>query len=479
MSTPNDQNKNLKHVRDYIHESFDYVDGFLLPHPGSKVTKNGYNGNHGDMDDTFRTYLIVLIEELLKPENLVKKRILGQEVDGLEYGQFVKTYFEKFQSPDTPLVGSIYEATVERQLSNYLIEAMKLYKEGINNHTDYNQSRSTFERSLDIIHDNAAKAVVLWFNKMKKMGSKDHESKFREQLKSEIITSYEAWRTTAVNTYNDMENQRLANEAAVAALEAENIAKLAAQKAAQENLLREAEAALEAQLAEIAANATLTQQKKDAEIQRIKEENEKQRIKNEEEMQKTIEANRVEAERVRIENEKNYEAKIAQIKAEQDKRQKIVEEQIENQRKIFTEMIKKQNDERIEERKMLQERWDREDKLKKEQMEALNHMITKEAERHRKQIEQMEAIRQEERKVANDRWMREIEERKKEIFERRQERAENSKMFAEQMRQIQELQRQAAQNRRSKANTSSSPNFIFTIISSLALVLFTFHIQHK
>jgi hypothetical protein len=480
LSKPPDQNSKLQQVRDYIYESFDYVDGFLLPHPGSKVTRHGYNGNHGDMEDNFRTHLINLIEELLKPENLVKKRILGEQVEGHEYGQYVKTYFEKFQSPDTPLISSIYEATVERQLSNYLAEAMKYYKDGLNKNTNFNQSRPDFEQSLDLIHDNAQKAVILWFNKMKKMGSKEHESKFREQLKTEIKTSYEAWRAAAMNTYNDMENQRVANAARIVAIEAENAAALAAEIAAQEKIKRETEAAHQAELARIAADATLSQQKKDAEIKRINEENKKQRIRDEAEMQRVLEANRVEAERVRIENEKKYEAKIAQIKAEQEKKQKIVEEQIEQQRKIFTEMIKKQNDDRIAERKMLEERWALEDEQRNKQLEAMKHLMTEEAKRHREQIARMEEARQKDRKEANARWMQEFEARKREIFERRQERAENSKMFAEQMRQIRELQ--AAQNRnhgRSKANSSAKPSVVFTVISSLTLIVFTFHIQRK
>lgn len=126
-----DQSPSLTQVRDYIRMSFETIDCFLMPHPGQAVTEKGFNGSFVLMSPKFKENLETLIEELLKPANLVKKRILGQLVEGKEFGEYIKTFFEKFQSPETPQITSIYELVIERQMINYLAEAMQKYRVGL------------------------------------------------------------------------------------------------------------------------------------------------------------------------------------------------------------------------------------------------------------------------------------------------------------------------------------------------------------
>jgi atlastin len=88
------QNPGFKGNRDYMTRSFDEVSGFLLPHPGKEVTRRDYDGRNSAMKKDFKQHLMALIELILCPDNLVKKRILGKEVTGSEYGQFMSAFFE-------------------------------------------------------------------------------------------------------------------------------------------------------------------------------------------------------------------------------------------------------------------------------------------------------------------------------------------------------------------------------------------------
>jgi atlastin len=105
-----DQNPAFKIVRENIRNSFDEVSGFLLPHPGKEVTRRDYDGRNSAMSQDFKDHLITIIELIFSPDNLVNKRILGKEVTGSEYGQFMMTFFKIFQSPDTPDFPSVHTA---------------------------------------------------------------------------------------------------------------------------------------------------------------------------------------------------------------------------------------------------------------------------------------------------------------------------------------------------------------------------------
>ena len=102
------------------------------------------------MSPKFKANLETLIYELLTPSNLVKKRILGQFVEGNEFGEHTKTFFEKFKSPDTPLITSVYELVIERQMINYFAEAMQKYRFGVNQFVDFNKTREdlTYRQNL-------------------------------------------------------------------------------------------------------------------------------------------------------------------------------------------------------------------------------------------------------------------------------------------------------------------------------------------
>ena len=112
LEVKQNQNPALRMMRENIKSSFDNINCFLMPHPGSQIITPRYNGSFVLMDKKFREQLVELVEHLLKPKNLVKKKILGESVNSQQFGEYMKTFFKIFQSLETPGVPSIYTATL-------------------------------------------------------------------------------------------------------------------------------------------------------------------------------------------------------------------------------------------------------------------------------------------------------------------------------------------------------------------------------
>lgn len=478
LNTPSNQDSSLRQVREYIYNTFDDIRCFLMPHPGKGLTSGKHNGSHCLMDEEFKQQLMVLIEDLLRPANLVKKRILGEQVTGEQFGEYMKTFFETFQSPETPGVISLHDAIVERQLSNQLETAMKNYREGLADNLDYEQPEDSFEKSLEIIIEKAHVIVILWFKKAKKMGSKEHVQKFENRLMKEIDDTSKVWRKSSLETFKKMENQKRENQAKIDAAHAAHLAQVAADKAVFDELARKAEIKRIADLQEVQNALNLTQQQKKKEIQELLDQAERDRIENERKMNETMKIHAEEAERIRRENEEKMKVEIQKLKdAQNDQIAKITDE-MEKTRLDFAETLKNQVQAQIEERKALEERWRLEDEKKNEEIEILSKNFTMLAEERKRDIARADELRRIEREENNERWQKEFELRKQEIFERRKESADFKKMFDLQYAEIKELQAAAAA-RKSTASFKASPNAIFTMFTSFVLVTSTWFVKQK
>lgn len=120
-------------VRDHIRNCFSKIDCFLLPHPGLKVaTSPKFDGRVKDIDSGFIENLIVLVPQLLSPNNLVVKRINGQEVTCRELFTYFKTYMKIYESDNLPEPRSMLEATAEANNLNAMMRAQELYNEEMN-----------------------------------------------------------------------------------------------------------------------------------------------------------------------------------------------------------------------------------------------------------------------------------------------------------------------------------------------------------
>jgi len=153
---------------------------------------------------------------MLAPSNLQIKTVLGAEVTGQDFHGYFKSYFAAFQSPDTPKILSIYEATVERQLANYVEKSFSTYKANIKDFEPSFTSKN-FTDELEDTHNKVKALVIAQYKAERKMGSIEHDKQYEDILVKDIEAYYRQWNETMVGTHNKLveleaENQRKIQE---------------------------------------------------------------------------------------------------------------------------------------------------------------------------------------------------------------------------------------------------------------------------
>ena len=148
-----------------------------------------YDGNWGEMDEDFKEELVNLIEEFLKPEKLIVKKINGNELNGTQFLEYVNQYFKLFQSDELPPVQSIYESIVEHQISLLVELCFKNYERMIDNE----KTLITNSAQVQIFHERSKDKTILMYRNFKKPGNLKHEKQFEEVLIQTIDNNYENW----------------------------------------------------------------------------------------------------------------------------------------------------------------------------------------------------------------------------------------------------------------------------------------------
>ncbi|CAG9811791.1 unnamed protein product [Chironomus riparius] len=195
LEIKSEQKKELKSVREFVHSSFEELSCSLLPHPGKFVTGarkldgEKFNGCHKGMDHEFKDELIFLIQYLLKPDRLILKKFNGCNVKGHEFLEYINQYFVLFQSDELPEAQTIFDATVEKQMTILVNACFDNYKETVYRNRDIIKS----ENQIDLLHDASKNKALLAFNEAKKMGNSSHEVKYKQMLELEIDKLYEEW----------------------------------------------------------------------------------------------------------------------------------------------------------------------------------------------------------------------------------------------------------------------------------------------
>ncbi len=122
------QHPELQDLRKHIRSCFSSIDGFLMPHPGLKVaTDPTFEGQLKDIEPMFLEQLSGFVPRLLAPENVVVKRISGNEVKCKELVQFFKAYIEIFKGDEMPEPKSMLAATSEANNLASLSESRDAY----------------------------------------------------------------------------------------------------------------------------------------------------------------------------------------------------------------------------------------------------------------------------------------------------------------------------------------------------------------
>jgi atlastin len=201
-----DQSPTLRGVRKYIKNSFDQVNCFLMPHPGFKVVSDSkYDGRWSELDETFKNNLEHIIETLLMPKNLNKKRIMGKEVTGKTYAEYAAIYFKTFQSPNLIDPEVTYAVTLEKQLEGLTEQSFDFYKAAVKDFEDI--SRPNFEETLKKGHSQAKQTALLMYRSFRKLGSTVYDLMYEKELEREIELHHNLTSEVLMDTYNKVSQQ--------------------------------------------------------------------------------------------------------------------------------------------------------------------------------------------------------------------------------------------------------------------------------
>jgi len=449
LKVKDDQSPELKAVREYISSSFDKVLCFLMPHPGLEVVKDqSYDGRFSRLDEGFQEKLKELLNWLLVPKNLKKKRVLDALVTGATFNEFVKTYFETFQSPETPKIQSIYEATIERQFANFIQTNMVVYKEGLKEFQPDFKS-GNFAEQMAEIHEKGHKIIILRYNSERKMGTLEHENEYRKILENEMRQYYDQWKEGMLDTLNKINSLESKNEAEKQKLLEEHTARLENAKQAHETQKNQLVAEMDEREKKILADMQLKDEEKEEAIRKLREDNKRQKNSADQERQKFIE--QMEQEKADIIKQSAERARLAEeemkkIKEARESQNSAMQLQLQKDREDRIAQMKKEADDRKEERRQQQEKMDKEDELRKEEMQLLRDRIDQESRDRQAQLQQEENRRQEERQAAQEQRKADEQIRQQALAARNQERLQQQAQFNAQMLQL--------QKRRSSATTS-------------------------
>uniref|UniRef100_A0A0N5APN3 GB1/RHD3-type G domain-containing protein n=1 Tax=Syphacia muris TaxID=451379 RepID=A0A0N5APN3_9BILA len=185
------QHPEHQQLRQHIRSCFDRISCFLMPHPGLEVASSShFCGQIKDIELNFQKELKVLIPHLLDPENLVLKRINGQEITCRELLEYFRVYINIFQDEDLPEPKSMLMATAEANnlaaVSSSKAHYMKKMEEVCGGDAPYIDAGT-----LDQEHERCLNEAVHMFKSARKMGGNEFSLQFLERLNSDIEEQYE------------------------------------------------------------------------------------------------------------------------------------------------------------------------------------------------------------------------------------------------------------------------------------------------
>lgn len=166
--------------------------------------KTPYDGNWGGMDEDFREEFFELIDYLLKPNNLVSKKINGEFVKSSVFLGLFLNYIKLFQSNKLPKAKGIYQFTVDQQLNTLVDSCIERYKELIFENEKIIQNI----KSVSVVHYMCKNEALETFKLSKKMGNQNDEESFRKILEDKLETLYTDWKKQKLAALKMIEEER-------------------------------------------------------------------------------------------------------------------------------------------------------------------------------------------------------------------------------------------------------------------------------
>ncbi|KAK5647670.1 hypothetical protein RI129_002562 [Pyrocoelia pectoralis] len=189
------QHPELQSLRKHIKSCFTEIACFLMPHPGLKVATNpAFDGRVADIDNEFKKNLQILVPMLLSPENLVLKRINGQNVKCRDLVQYFKSYIHIYSGNELPEPKSMLVATAEANNLAAVADAKEVYvqlMEDVCGGSKPYLNTATMEMEHHRVKDKA----LHQFHSKRKMGGEEFSEKYREQLEKDLDETFNQFKS--------------------------------------------------------------------------------------------------------------------------------------------------------------------------------------------------------------------------------------------------------------------------------------------
>ncbi len=187
LATKPTHSSDMKALRQYLRDSFDSIDCFLMPDPGPEIVNDkDFDGRWANLKEDFVTNLKTLIPNELSPEKLLKKKIAGEDVTAEMLYEAIKGFRTILNSPNVPSGGSMYRSFATGHLENLISSLFYEYKNLIEEKSETVKSLDELEK----VHAIVVNDLKNKFDTTKKIGDEKLHQKYYKKLVKEIDELY-------------------------------------------------------------------------------------------------------------------------------------------------------------------------------------------------------------------------------------------------------------------------------------------------
>ncbi|KAH0955471.1 hypothetical protein HN011_008540 [Eciton burchellii] len=176
------QHPELQSLRKHIKSCFSDISCFLMPHPGLEIATNPrFDGRLSEIQSEFKKQLKVLIPMILAPQNLVTKKINGQDVKAKDLLEYFKSYINLYKGDELPEPKSMLVATAEANNLTAVAEAKDSYlkmMESVCGGTKPFLATAHLESE----HQHCMDTALRQFQNKRKMGGEEFSQIYMEKL---------------------------------------------------------------------------------------------------------------------------------------------------------------------------------------------------------------------------------------------------------------------------------------------------------
>jgi len=190
LETESRAHKDLRDIREHLHDCFEHIGAFLLPHPGLEVTNKHYDGDIEKIRPQFWTLLTCYVKRTFG-EALIPKKVNGRFIDAPELLHLVKSYVDTFHEANSfPEAKTLLAATAEANNLNAKEAAFRNYREQMDAETG---AQYLSAQALATAHDIARAAAVQKYEMIATIGPAHDIAKYKTELRDQMAAQYDEY----------------------------------------------------------------------------------------------------------------------------------------------------------------------------------------------------------------------------------------------------------------------------------------------